>query len=206
MNAPSPVLAPRSKAPGFTLVEVMISLAVLAFVLLAFLSIMTSASTLSMSSKEAMIASFELQSACEDVNSAPFGTFVQNGPCSYLLPGPGAPINPVSTTAIGPPPVPNNAVPYNVVYTGGPYIAGTNYSPFMPTNPLSAGNPVSTTGSPTITGGKYSALQNEVLTFTWTAMDLDNKPPSWAEYRVDITWTNFKGKVQTDSITTRRSR
>jgi prepilin-type N-terminal cleavage/methylation domain-containing protein len=183
---------------GFTLIEVMISVAVLAFVLLAFMSIMTSASTLSMSSKEAMIAAFELQSAVEDVCSINFSNLTSIGP-QYILP---------QTGTSGPPPTfpPSAANLYpnatlNVPYsfsTGGFY--PPNVTPFVPQVN------VNTAGVQTMSGGKYAALRNEALAFSWTAYDTQNFPKiSWVEFRIDITWTNYKGRPQTDSITTRRS-
>jgi hypothetical protein len=53
----------------------MISTAVLGFVLLAFMSIMTSAATLSSSSREAVLAVYDLQSALEDTMSQSFSNF-----------------------------------------------------------------------------------------------------------------------------------
>jgi type II secretory pathway pseudopilin PulG len=60
------------------MVEVMISMAVLGFVLLAFMSIMTSASTLSSSTKESLLASYDLQSAVEDTMGQSFSNFQLN--------------------------------------------------------------------------------------------------------------------------------
>jgi Tfp pilus assembly protein PilV len=69
-----------SRRAGLSLVEVMISMAVLAFVLLAFMSIMWSATELSASTKEASIGAFELQNAIEDAYSVSFGNFVTAPP------------------------------------------------------------------------------------------------------------------------------
>ena len=69
-----------SRRAGLSLVEVMISMAVLAFVLLAFMSIMWSATELSTSTKEASIGSFELQNAIEDVYAVPYTNFVTSPP------------------------------------------------------------------------------------------------------------------------------
>jgi prepilin-type N-terminal cleavage/methylation domain-containing protein len=199
MDKPKNSRRTRSRGLGFTLIEVMISIAVLAFVLLAFLSIMTSASTLSMSSKEAMIAAFELQSAVEDVCSIQFTNLVGVGP-QYILP---------NTGLSGPPPTfPPNAVnlypraTLNVPYS---FSSGSLYPPLV--TPFVPQVNVNTPGVQTMSGGKYAALRNEALTFSWTAYDTQNLPdPTWVEFRIDITWTNFKGLQQTDTITTRRSR
>lgn len=66
-----------------SLIEVMISITVLAFVLLAFLGIMHSSSQLSASSEEMRLAIVDLQAAIEDTFAEPFGaaflTTFQNG-------------------------------------------------------------------------------------------------------------------------------
>ena len=75
----------RVRQAGLTLVEIMISMAVLAFVLLAFMSIMSSATSLSNSTREGLLAGYELQSAVEDSLSIPYSTFTAsftNGPTS----------------------------------------------------------------------------------------------------------------------------
>jgi prepilin-type N-terminal cleavage/methylation domain-containing protein len=68
----------RSRQGGFTLIEVMIATAVLGFVLLAFMSIMTSAATLSSSTRESVLAAYDLQAALEDTLSIPFSNFQIN--------------------------------------------------------------------------------------------------------------------------------
>lgn len=75
----------RSGQSGLSLVEIMIAMTVLAFVLLAFLSIMTSAASLTASTREAMLASYELQSAVEDTVAISYDNFKAsyvNGPTS----------------------------------------------------------------------------------------------------------------------------
>lgn len=74
---------------GLSLIEIMISMAVLGFVLLAFMSIMTSANSLSTSTREGLLASYELQSAVEDTLGMAYSTFVNN----YVTPGSPSPIN-----------------------------------------------------------------------------------------------------------------
>jgi len=65
----------RGRQSGLTLVEVMISLAVLSFVLLGFMSIMSSASTFSETTRENMLAAYDLQSAVEDSLGCAYSTF-----------------------------------------------------------------------------------------------------------------------------------
>jgi len=170
--------AKGARSPGFTLVEVTISMAVLAFVLLGFMSIMSSSAALSMSSKEAMIAAFELQSAVEDLYGIDYvNEFVKHGPRS------------VATT----PPQ-------------GP--APGDFPPVMMKTPYNL-HVSSPQGTPVAPGTRYSALNNELITFQWTQIDSGNpgiSGPAWVEFEVDISWTNYKGVTQTDSITARRSR
>src|SRR3954467_5365 len=65
----------RGRQSGLTLIEVMISLAVLSFVLLGFMSIMSSASAFSETTRENMLAAYDLQSAVEDTLGVPYSTF-----------------------------------------------------------------------------------------------------------------------------------
>src|SRR5687768_5760782 len=60
---------------GLSMIEVMIGIAVLAFVLLAFLSVIQSSATLSASSKQASIAAFQLQAALEATFAVPYNDF-----------------------------------------------------------------------------------------------------------------------------------
>lgn len=74
---------------GLSLIEVMISITVLAFVLLAFLGIMHSSSQLSASSEEMRLAMVDLQAAVEDTFAEPFGaTFMATFPNGYPQPVP----------------------------------------------------------------------------------------------------------------------
>ena len=50
---------------GMSMVEVMIAISVLAFVLLAFLSVIQSSASLSASSRETSVAAFQLHAAVE---------------------------------------------------------------------------------------------------------------------------------------------
>ncbi|HVR83227.1 MAG TPA: type II secretion system protein [Planctomycetota bacterium] len=75
----------QSRQSGLTLIEIMISMAVLAFVLLAFMSIMSSASAFTESTRENLLASYELQSAAEDSLGGGYNIFITdpnwaNGP------------------------------------------------------------------------------------------------------------------------------
>ena len=61
---------------GLSMVEVMIAMSVLAFVLLAFLSVIQSSATLSASSRESSIAAFQLQAALESTFALPYDDFL----------------------------------------------------------------------------------------------------------------------------------
>lgn len=72
---------------GLSLIEVMISITVLAFVLLAFLGIMHSSSQLSASSEEMRLAIVDLQAAIEDTFAEPFGAaFLSTFPNGFPQP------------------------------------------------------------------------------------------------------------------------
>src|SRR5688572_15990757 len=60
---------------GLSMIEIMIGVAVLAFVLLAFLSVIQSSAMLSASSKQSSIAAYQLQAALESTFSVPFEDF-----------------------------------------------------------------------------------------------------------------------------------
>src|SRR5579863_2181681 len=72
------MLPARRRRKGTSLVEVMIAMAIMAFVLLAFLSIMSSASTMSAVSKENAIAISIVQTTMEDLSAQSFGAFWTN--------------------------------------------------------------------------------------------------------------------------------
>ncbi|MBI2933153.1 MAG: type II secretion system protein [Planctomycetes bacterium] len=70
---------------GTTLVEVMIAAAILAVLLVAFLSIMYSASNLTASQREASLAAYDLQSAVEDTLAIPFDSLATRFPDGSTL-------------------------------------------------------------------------------------------------------------------------
>ena len=123
---------------GTTLIEVVIAMSVLVIALISFLSLMFSANTLSASTREGAIASYDLQSAVEDTFAIPYDEFRTRYPDGYTFP--------------------------NTV---------------------------------------YNHLRNELLRLTRLAQDPGG---SWIEYRIQITWTDHRGKPARDAITTRRSR
>jgi hypothetical protein len=133
-----------------------------------------------MSSKEAMIAAFELQSAVEDVYGIDYVTeLVVHGPRSVAAPPP---------QGLAPGDFPPSTALLN-----------TPYNLHVPPPP----------GTPVAPGTRYSALNNELITFQWTRIDpgtAANTSPTWVEFEVDISWTNYKGRTQTDTITARRAR
>jgi len=75
------------RSGGFSLIEIMISMAVLAFVLLVFLGVIFSADSLRASSREGSIAIQELQSAVEYTFAPTFEKFKQNFPTATSLRG-----------------------------------------------------------------------------------------------------------------------
>jgi len=70
----------KIRRAGFTLVEIMISMAVLSFVLLAFMSIMTSSTGLSATTREQLLATYDMQSAVEDTLGQAYSNFLLNYP------------------------------------------------------------------------------------------------------------------------------
>lgn len=76
---------------GFSLIEIMIAMAVLAFVLLIFLGVIFSADSLRASSREGSIAIQELQSAVEYTFGTTFDKFKQNYRSATSLRGQTAP-------------------------------------------------------------------------------------------------------------------
>lgn len=78
--------SPRERAAGTTLVEVMISVALVAILLVGFLLMIWSAGMLSDSSREGTIAALELHSALEDTFAVPFGSFKSSFPHGSYLP------------------------------------------------------------------------------------------------------------------------
>ncbi|HLF94510.1 MAG TPA: type II secretion system protein [Planctomycetota bacterium] len=77
----------RVGAAGFTLIEAMVSMAILAFVLLVFLGVVFSADSLRASSREASVAMQDLQSAVEYTFAPTFDKFKQNYPTNTSFRG-----------------------------------------------------------------------------------------------------------------------
>ncbi len=123
---------------GTSLIEVIIAMSVLTIALIAFLSLVFSANSLSASSREGSIASYDLQSALEDTFAVPYDDFRTRYPDGY-------------------------AFPVTV----------------------------------------YNHLRGESILLTRLAQDPGG---SWIEYRVDITYTNHRGRPTRDFLTTRRAR
>ncbi len=74
-------------AAGFSLIEVMVSMSILAFVLLVFLGVIFSADSLRASSREGSIAMQDLQSAVEYTFAPTFDKFKQNYPTNTSFRG-----------------------------------------------------------------------------------------------------------------------
>ncbi|HEX7900617.1 MAG TPA: prepilin-type N-terminal cleavage/methylation domain-containing protein [Planctomycetota bacterium] len=184
---------------GLSMIEVMIGIAVLAFVLLAFLSVIQSSATLSASSKQASIAAFQLQAALEATFALPFEDFKQiYNPAN--LPG-----NP---PLLADPDDPDHPPGHPTGWAGhlGSKANGTLASsvPDLCQTFKSAGN--NFTWKP---GGWVKdddlPLLNQHMMIEWVSQDPDSAI-DWIEYRLTLTWTNHKGATQSESITTRRSR
>src|SRR5579862_9840293 len=77
----------RAKESGLTLIEIMISLAVLGFVLLSFMSIMASASRFSESTREYLLATYDMQSAVEDTLGVPYASLTSTFPAGPTFTG-----------------------------------------------------------------------------------------------------------------------
>lgn len=163
----------QSRGKGFTLIEVMISTAVLGFVLLAFMSIMTSASTLSSSSREAILAADDLQSALEDTLSLGFNDFQ----IQYNLAT--AP-NLTNTLYISQEPA-SDANHYPLVNT--PFIKYWDYR----ANP----NP------PPAPQTNVRALKNEAI---WLEILNGTGTGNPVFYRINVRWKSHKGLYERDFI------
>jgi Tfp pilus assembly protein PilV len=152
-----PKRTPTRREGGFTLIEAMISMAVLAFALLVFLSVLTSVDSLRASAREESIATQDLQSAIEYTFGAPFDKFKQNYPSGVILAGQVA-------------------------------VDGSTVLPSFKDGPTNR-----------------RELKNESIIVTWQDQD-PNASVDWVEYRVEVTWTDHRGKPVRQSLVTRRSR
>lgn len=191
---------------GMSMIEVMIAISVLAFVLLAFLSVVQSSATLSASSRESSVAAFQLQSALEATFAVPFDDFR----ALYVNDGP-APAGPRTDLV---PDARDPDHPTGGAWTGHlgslPNTATAGASSLLPdfcqrTKTSGAQN---FTWKPTVEWVATDALplRDQHMSITWADWDRVNSNPDWVEYTLTLTWINYKGKPQTDSITTRRSR
>ncbi len=177
---------------GMSMIEVMIAISVLAFVLLAFLSVIQSSASLSASSRETSVAAFQLHAAVESTFAMPFTEFVT----AYdpkVLPDPEDPDHEAPPEAwpghLGSRPTAStkSRVPD---YCQQSKAKGQNFT-WKP-------------GVGWIRDDDLPLL-NQHMWVTWIKQDTAGAI-DWVEYRLTISWTNFKGKTQTDSVTTRRSR
>ena len=76
----------RRRRSGTSLIEVIIAMSVLTVALIAFLSLIFSANSLSASSREGSVAAYELQSAVEDTFAVSYDDFRTRYPDGYTFP------------------------------------------------------------------------------------------------------------------------
>lgn len=190
----------RRQASGFTMVEVMISMAVLAFVLLAFLGVMQSSATMSASSKETSVAAFQLQAAIEATFAVPFEDF---------------------KAIFGPSALPDTGDSgAKDDHPSGKDPKGRDWKGHLCSRPSGTGDPsplpdfcqtknVNHTWKPTPvngwTTGDTLPLLDQHIWIEWISQSTSSSI-DWVEYRLTITWTNYRGRDQEYSIVTRRSR
>jgi len=177
---------------GLSMIEIMIGIAVLAFVLLAFLSVIQSSAMLSASSKQSSIAAYQLQAALEATFSVPFDDFqtIYNPTLQADATDPDHPGDPA-------------------LWVGhlSSRRNGSNSSLLPDLCQQVKAGPSNYTWKPEVDWVKEDDLPllNQHIKIEWV-----NQDPSprldWVEYRLTITWTNYKGVSQSESITTRRSK
>ena len=212
----------RRRRKGTSLVEVMIGMAILAIVLLAFLSIMSSASSTSAGAKENAIALYILQSTVEDTFVGSYSFFYNK----YLTtPVPTPPASPLT------PPFPWLASPSGlfVAVTSDANINGS-MTTLQALLPRVQGTPPPLTGAEQATWSTIvnhfkqypyplqatGRLKNEAINlylmptsdlYKGGGFNLQNVPDQhkYTEYMIEITWTDVSGKPRHESITTRRS-
>jgi prepilin-type N-terminal cleavage/methylation domain-containing protein len=208
---------------GTSLVEVMIAMAILAFVLLAFLSIMNSSSQMSASSKETAIAVYILQSTMEDTFSTSYaGFWSQYCENTTGLDPYGAPLPPSNLKlyeGILADPVITASLPTLLSYL--PRVQGTTPPPLNSAESATWLGIVETFKNKTTNPHNYALtgtgrLKNEQINlYMMPTSDiyqgagfkpgLDALSHNYIEYMIEITWTDSAGKLRRESITTRRS-
>jgi prepilin-type N-terminal cleavage/methylation domain-containing protein len=214
----------RKGRRGTSLVEVMIAMAILAFVLLAFLSIMNSSSQMSASSKETAIAVYILQSTMEDTFSTSYGGFWSQycnnttGLDPYGVPMP--PSNTRLYEGILADPVISSSLP--TLLSLLPRVQGTALPPLNSAESATWLGIVETFKNKTTTNPHNyvltgtGRLKNEQINlYMMPTSDiyqgagfkpgLDALSHNYIEYTIEITWTDSAGKLRRESITTRRS-
>lgn len=175
------------------MVEVMIGIAVLAFVLLAFLSVIQSSATLSASSKQASIAAFQLQAALEATFAMPFEDFKEV----------------YKPDLVADAQDPDHPTGHPTGWAGhfGSRPNGTLASALPDLCQTFKDGGSNFTWKPLVDWVKDDDLPllNQHMRIEWVSQDPD-PAIDWVEYRLTLTWTNHKGVTQSESITTRRSR
>lgn len=179
------------------MVEVMIAISVLAFVLLAFLSVIQSSATLSASSREASIAAFQLHAALESTFAVPFEDF-KTTYAQKITPDASDPDHPAGTDWTGH----LGSLPNGINASKLPDFcqldkkAGLNFT----WKPSGGGSWVKTDDLP---------LRDQHMKFEWVNWDTtvtETKNIDWVEYRLTLTWTDYRSRPQSDSVMSRRSR
>lgn len=209
--------ARRRGRGGLSMIEVMIAISVLAFVLLAFLSVIQSQAVLSASSREASVAAFQLHAALEATFAIPFDEFR----ALYVNDGPKAtgPLDDLFPDIQDPDHRPGDDAaehlhPKDMEYAGhlgslpNPTTGSPSRLPDFCQTTKGDGKAPNFTWRPTVgwVAGDTLPLRNQHMFIEWTNWDRRNEPVEWIEYRLTLSWTNHKNRTQTDSLITRRSR
>lgn len=217
MNHVARILGFKRRRRGTSMVEVLIAMAILAFVLITFLSVMNSASTTSSLSKENAIAVAILQSTMEDMYSTTYSacwdTYFNNNTATVVNTSNGpVTISNVFTGVIGDATIQSSLATITsllprVQGTGAPLTTAekttwntiinqfkTHPFPLAPTNRLKEE-----------TINLYLLPTSDLYLGSAFNSSVDWKVHNYVEYMVEIIWTDATGKRRYENMTTRRS-